>query len=142
MEYTEDQLSKKFPMNQLPWMDGLYEVTHKDGDVFYSYFIKGAWRSGNRYIKDASKQSPLISDSVIRDRESWRGISFDPSKPKKRANKRKTVYVVYGKCRITENSGVVAAFNTKPEADSFVAYRDKLDSDIKHTTKPLRFRVK
>lgn len=95
---TKIEMSQRFEfIHQKPWMPGVYEVDVWAGEKFihnqYSYWNGWEFRHHSDDIELAEKwQTPPWHGCFV---YFWRGLSSDPSAPKKRAgNKRKTMYVV------------------------------------------------
>lgn len=95
MEYTEKDLSQWFDFEtQKPWAVGVYEV---DSDFGYitghatSYWDGDKWHFTCNTTADAYKNKDLPTfDKIVK----WRGLNQNPSTPKPKANKRKTMHVV------------------------------------------------
>ena len=124
MEYTEDQLSGWIDaLEQNPSYKGVYhvKVLHTEFENDYSFFDGDKWLSISGGIKDAAKRK----DPTLCDIESWRGLSSDPSAPKKRAgNKRKPMYVVMAANRFGSYRGACGVFEKKENAQEYAEYLD------------------
>lgn len=143
MEYTEDQLTEWFDFEKhKPTEVGVYEVqnTHCQW-TNYSYW------DGRKFKYLTSKES--LPDDAFNKRDwctgadikGWRGLSCDPSAPKKRAGNKKVTRWMHitgmiGSDLIHKVHGV---YKTKPEAENA---RDKRNSKgWRSSIRHIRFRT-
>lgn len=118
MKYTEDQLTEWFDADtKKPTEIGVYEVRESEDDSRWYSFWDGV-RFG-RFVCEVSDSDAKRRDAacVV---QSWRGLSSNPSAPKKRAgNKRKTAYLL-NVSRINHGIApcVVAVFSSAKVANS------------------------
>lgn len=121
MEYTEDQLTDWF-CGFVPTIEGAYEVRVNGGGGIYAWWTKEVgW--------GAASGSPLgASGAMYRGGRKdhyhtvgeWRGLNFNPqapqNPPKKKGNKRKTMYVVHAWLQRGEVRKVVGSYTSLNEA--------------------------
>lgn len=94
MEYTEKDLSQWFDLKkQKPWEPGVYacNVKHLPGRLVYGYFDGVSFVRFEATVKDAFHRRDYGTSAIC---TKWRGLNHNPSAPKPKANKRKTMYVV------------------------------------------------
>lgn len=102
MEYTEKDLSKWFDLNeQKPWEHGVYEVKFRS--VSGGERLATSYFDGEKFNFLSHSQYDFSIDVAYKNRRCcgggarvtrWRGLKKNPSAPKPKANKRKTMYVV------------------------------------------------
>lgn len=122
MEYKEDQLTEWFDIEkQKPWEPGVYLVFMEYGVERYSFF------DGKRfnYVISPDSIDPIKYAFNTRKEKGagsavkkWRGLNFNPSKPKKQGNKRKTMYVVMAQNKKTLDAECDGAFAKKENAEA------------------------
>ena len=141
MEYKEDQLTEWFDIEkQKPWGSGVYQV---ESDFGYctgyatSYWDGYKWHFTCNTPADAYKHKELPTrDNIVK----WRGLNSNPSATKKKANKRKTMYVVMEIMSLRGYGLPLAVFEKKSLAKIYI---NKEKSMRFHTLfiKTIRFRT-
>lgn len=115
MEYKEDQLTEW--KTEKPTINGIYQT--KSGvfkTIGYQKFKDGYWYEWCMTPEDAELSKHIVSECYQNDE--WRGLIYNPSKPKKQGNKRKTMYVVMARGSVL--SYPMACFTSKLSAEDYI----------------------